>query len=146
MNEEKANNTQRPEQETESQTGAGGAPQGSNPVLPASKQAGQELPNSRPRVAPGSEEEQIKEALRQVFDPAIGLEVIQLGLIREISLADPAEVKMMLTTPFCPYGGWLIQQVKDIAESVSGKQIKINILPDIWDPSLMEDPGLLAGW
>ncbi len=106
-----------------------------------------ELPNSMPRVAPGSTEEQIKEALRQVYDPEIGLEVIQLGLIRDINLSsDPAELKMMLTTPFCPYGGWLIQQVKDISESVSGRQIKITVLPDMWDVSLMEDPGLLAGW
>ncbi len=102
---------------------------------------------SYPLVKPGSPEEQIKTALRQVYDPEIGLEVIQLGLIREIALdSDPAEIKMMLTTPFCPYGGWLIQQVKDVSESVSGKSIKITVLPDLWSPEHMEDPGLLAGW
>ena len=53
---------------------------------------------------------------------------------------------MMLTTPFCPYGGWLIQQIKDISESVAGKSIKVTVLPDIWDPNYMEDPGLLMGW
>jgi metal-sulfur cluster biosynthetic enzyme len=105
------------------------------------------LPKSMPIVEAGSTEEQIKTALRQVYDPEIGLEVIQLGLIREIDLAsDPAEVKMMLTTPFCPYGGWLIQQIKDISESVTGKSIKVTVLPDIWDPNYMEDPGLLMGW
>lgn len=102
---------------------------------------------SYPVVEPGSPEEQVKQGLRQVFDPEIGLEVIQLGLIREIDLkTDPAEVKMMLTTPFCPYGGWLIQQVKDVSESVSGKTIKVTVLPDLWDPNFMEDPGLLMGW
>lgn len=105
------------------------------------------LPKSMPIVAPGSTEEQIKTALRQVFDPEIGLEVIQLGLIREIDLgSEPAELKMMLTTPFCPYGGWLIQQIKDISENVSGKTVKVTVLPDLWDPNLMEDPGLLSGW
>src|SRR5437868_3336225 len=69
-----------------------------------------------PLVTPGSPEDTIKKALRQVFDPEIGLEVVQLGLIREIMLGgDPAEIKMMLTTPFCPYGGWLIQQIKDVS-------------------------------
>ena len=94
-----------------------------------------------------SPEGKIKQALRDVKDPEIGLDVIQLGLIREIdtSLGEP-EIKMMLTTPFCPYGGWLIQQVKDIAEQVSGKKIKISVLPDLWDPNFMEDPGLLMGW
>ncbi len=102
---------------------------------------------SYPLVTPGSPEDSIKIALRQVFDPEIGLEVVQLGLIREIILAsDPAEIKMMLTTPFCPYGGWLIQQIKDVSESVSGRKMKVTVLPDLWSPEMMEDPGLLTGW
>lgn len=102
---------------------------------------------SYPLVKEGSPEDAIKKALRQVYDPEIGLEVVQLGLIREIMLdSDPAEIKMMLTTPFCPYGGWLIQQIKDVSESVSGKTIKVTVLPDLWSPEHMEDPGLLSGW
>lgn len=102
---------------------------------------------SYPLVEPGSPEDNIKKALRQVFDPEIGLEVVQLGLIREILLnTEPAEIKMMLTTPFCPYGGWLIQQIKDVSESVSGKTIKVTVLADLWSPEHMEDPGLLTGW
>ncbi len=98
-------------------------------------------------AAPTSPEEQVKEALRAVMDPEIGLNVIQLGLIREINLgADEPEIKMMLTTPFCPYGGWLIQQVKDIASTTYGKPFKIEVLPDLWDPNYMEDPGLIMGW
>ncbi len=105
------------------------------------------LPKSMPLVEPGSTEEKIKNAMRQIFDPEIGLELIQLGLIREIDLkSDPGEVKMMLTTPFCPYGGWLIQQVKDVSESIAGKPVKVTVLPDLWDLSYMEDPGLLSGW
>ncbi len=117
---------------------------------PAATVAGADDPLTRPSyplVTPGSPEDHIKTALRQVYDPEIGLEVIQLGLIREIHLdSDPAEIKMMLTTPFCPYGGWLIQQVKDVSESVSGKKIKVTVLPDLWSPEHMEDPGLLSGW
>ncbi len=100
-----------------------------------------------PEYEAASPEGQIKEKLREVKDPEIGLDVIQLGLIREINLgADEPEIKMMLTTPFCPYGGWLIQQVKDSAEQTAGKKIKISVLPDLWDPNYMEDPGLLMGW
>jgi metal-sulfur cluster biosynthetic enzyme len=92
-------------------------------------------------------EDQVREALRAVADPEIGLNVVQLGLIREILLdQEEPEIKMMLTTPFCPYGGWLIQQVKDTAQQVVGKQIKMTVLPDLWDPNYMEDPGLLMGW
>ena len=89
----------------------------------------------------------VKEALRTVKDPEIGLDVIQLGLIREIDLSlEEPEIKMMLTTPFCPYGGWLIQSVRDAAEHVAGKKMKVTVLPDLWDPNFMEDPGLLMGW
>ncbi len=102
---------------------------------------------SYPLVTPGSPEDHVKTALRQVYDPEIGLEVVQLGLIREIILnTEPPEIKMLLTTPFCPYGGWLIQQIKDVSESVSGKKIKITVMPDLWSPEMMEDPGLLTGW
>lgn len=121
-------------------------PSTTNQIQPQGGDDGLSHP-SYPLVEPGSPEEQVKQGLRQVFDPEIGLEVIQLGLIRDINLkSDPAEVKMMLTTPFCPYGGWLIQQVKDVSEAVSGKSIKVTVLPDLWDPNFMEDPGLLSGW
>jgi metal-sulfur cluster biosynthetic enzyme len=100
-----------------------------------------------PEYDSSSPEGKMKEALRAVKDPEIGLDVIQLGLIREINLnQDEPEIKMMLTTPFCPYGGWLIQQVRDIAQQTAGKPIRVTILPDLWDPNYMEDPGLLLGW
>jgi metal-sulfur cluster biosynthetic enzyme len=100
-----------------------------------------------PEYSPESAEGKIKEALRAVKDPEIGLDVIQLGLIRDILLnQDEPEIQMMLTTPFCPYGGWLIQQVKDTAQQTHGQPIKITVLPEMWDPNFMEDPGLLMGW
>lgn len=89
----------------------------------------------------------VMQALRAIKDPEIGLDVVQLGLIREIVLdGEEPEIKMMLTTPFCPYGGWLIQSVRDAAEQVTGKKIKMTVLPDLWDPNYMEDPSLLMGW
>jgi metal-sulfur cluster biosynthetic enzyme len=100
-----------------------------------------------PDYPPESIEGKIKQALRQVKDPELGLDVVQLGLIREINLnQDEPEIKMMLTTPFCPYAGWLIQQVKDLARDTAGRDIKITVLPDLWDPNYMEDPALLLGW
>lgn len=110
-----------------------------NPETPVEQNA-----NPSPAVI---DAEHVKEALRVVSDPEIGLNVVQLGLIREINLnSDGGEIKMMLTTPFCPYGGWLIQQVKDTAEQATGRKINIVVLPDLWDPNYMEDPGLLMGW
>ena len=55
----------------------------------------------------------ILDALRAVVDPEIGMNVVELALIKQIVLGhDSTEVKMILTTPFCPYAGSMIQQVK----------------------------------
>ena len=52
----------------------------------------------------------ILDALRGVVDPEIGMNVVELALIRQIILGpDSTEVKMILTTPFCPYAGAMIQ-------------------------------------
>ena len=90
-------------------------------------------------------EDAIREALRGVLDPELHMDVVTLGLIREINPdASPVHVKMILTTPFCPYGPWMVQQVKETAEKTVGGQVKIEILADPWSPEMMEDPTLLG--
>jgi len=91
-------------------------------------------------------ESEIRESLRQVVDPEINIDVVTLGLIREI-VQSPAlvEVRMMLTTPFCPYAGSLVQQVKDVTRSVTGLEVKVTLLDDPWTPDMMEG-GDWAEW
>ncbi len=91
-------------------------------------------------------EETVREALRGVLDPELHLDVVTLGLIRSVDLKPtPVEVKMLLTTPFCPYGPWLVQQVKETAEKASGdREAKVEIVPEQWNPEMMEDPTLLG--
>jgi len=90
-------------------------------------------------------EETVRDALRAVMDPELHLDVIALGLIETVDLAtDPIEVKMLLTTPFCPYGPWLVQQVKEAAEGAAGREAKVEVLPKQWSPELMEDPTILG--
>jgi metal-sulfur cluster biosynthetic enzyme len=83
----------------------------------------------------------ILDALRAVVDPEIGMNVVELALIKQIILGpDSTEVKMILTTPFCPYAGSMIQQVKDQAESVVEHEVKVTLLAERWDP---RDAGLM---
>lgn len=90
-------------------------------------------------------EESVREALRAVNDPELHLDVVTLGLIRAVNIEPtPVEVKMLLTTPFCPYGPWLVQQVKETAESAAGREAKVEVLPEQWNPEMMEDPTLLG--
>jgi len=90
-------------------------------------------------------EEEVREALRGVLDPELHLDVIALGLIRTVEVESiPVHVKMLLTTPFCPYGPWLVQQVKETSEKAAGREAKVEVLPEQWSPEMMEDPTLLG--
>jgi metal-sulfur cluster biosynthetic enzyme len=83
----------------------------------------------------------VLDALRSVVDPEIGMNVVELALIRQIILApDSAEIKMILTTPFCPYAGSMVAQVKEAAESVLELPVKVTLLAERWDP---RDAGLM---
>jgi len=83
----------------------------------------------------------ILDALRAVVDPEIGMNVVELALIKQILLGpDSTEIKMILTTPFCPYAGSMIQQVKEQAESVVEHDVKVTLLAERWDP---RDAGLM---
>ena len=68
----------------------------------------------------------IREALRAVMDPELHLDVVALGLIKTIDIENkPIEVKMLLTTPFCPYGPWMVGQVKETAQNAAnGQEVK----------------------
>ena len=94
-------------------------------------------PSPVDRMKDGAEkQEKILNALQSVLDPEIGLSVIDLDLIREIRLDDPeeAEVRMVLTTPFCPYGPMLINQIQSVAEQAAETPVKVTVLPDKWEP------------
>jgi metal-sulfur cluster biosynthetic enzyme len=83
----------------------------------------------------------ILDALRAVVDPEIGMNVVELALIKQIILGkDSTEIKMILTTPFCPYAGSMIAQVQEQAESVVDHPVKVTLLAERWDP---RDAGLM---
>lgn len=83
----------------------------------------------------------ILDALRAVVDPEIGMNVVELALIRQIIQSpQQTEVKMILTTPFCPYAGSMIAQVKEQVESVVENDVKVTLLAERWDP---RDAGLV---
>jgi metal-sulfur cluster biosynthetic enzyme len=97
---------------------------------------------STPAFDPGrrATELAILDALRSVVDPELGMDVVELALIRQIIIgSESSEIKMILTTPFCPYAGSMVQQIKDQAESVLEHPVKVTLLAERWDP---RDAGL----
>ena len=82
----------------------------------------------------------ILDALRAVVDPELGMDVVELALIRQIIVGtDASEIKMVLTTPFCPYAGEMVQQIREATESVMEHPVTVTILAERWDP---KDAGL----
>ena len=90
--------------------------------------------------------EPLKEALREVVDPEIGLNVVELGLIRDVTLTDDkVRVNMILTTPFCPYGPALLEMTRQKVEGALVRPTSIEVGMEMWDPTMMEE-GAGAEW
>lgn len=90
--------------------------------------------------------EAVREALREIVDPEIGLNIIELGLIRDLDLQpDKAQVKMILTTPFCPYGPAIMEETRKKVADVAGQPAVIEMGLELWEPSMMEE-GAGADW
>jgi metal-sulfur cluster biosynthetic enzyme len=93
-----------------------------------------------------SKEEGLREALRAVVDPEIGMNVVELGLIRDTDLLDDrAHITMIMTTPFCPYAPQLLEQTRRTAQEFLGTPTTIEMGMEMWDPSMMED-GVADEW
>jgi metal-sulfur cluster biosynthetic enzyme len=89
-------------------------------------------------------EENVRRALKQVDDPELGINIIDLGLVYEIRTIDDKDVQivMTLTTPFCPIGPSVKQQIthvlkRDIA-GVDKVDVQFTFNPP-WDKDMMSE-------
>jgi metal-sulfur cluster biosynthetic enzyme len=88
--------------------------------------------------------QKLREKLAEVVDPEIMLNVIQLGLVRKVTIKDgEASIYVLLTTPFCPYGPAMLEMIKQKAEEGLGMKANIEMGFEPWDFSMMEDPSSL---
>lgn len=90
--------------------------------------------------------EPLDKAFREVLDPEVGLNILELGLVRDVIINEKqGHVRMMMTTPFCPYAPALLESARSKAEGALGRPTTIEFLMDAWDPSFMEE-GVGADW
>ena len=80
----------------------------------------------------------VRDALRDVIDPEIGLNIIDLGLVYDIQVdGDVVDIQMTLTSPSCPMGPYIMSETKAAAESVDGiNHAEIDL---VWEPYWTED-------
>lgn len=88
----------------------------------------------------------LDEGFRQINDPEIGLNIMELGLVRDVSINDDkAHVVMIMTTPFCPFAPALLEATRMKAQLILGMETTIEMGMEMWDPSYMEE-GAGADW
>lgn len=104
------------------------------------KSAGDGTPTADANSAAGVTEERIREELRNVVDPEIGLDIISLGLVYEVKVDDGhVNIIMTLTTPMCPVGPMFINSVVSAVSAIPGvKDAKVDLtFNPPWDPRTM---------
>ena len=105
-------------------------PQGENPTQPG-----------------GALYESVVDALREIFDPEIPVNIYDLGLIYGVDVSAEADVAvtMTLTTPHCPVAESMPAEVELRVSSVPGvRDAEVNLVWDPpWDPAKMSDEARL---
>jgi metal-sulfur cluster biosynthetic enzyme len=90
--------------------------------------------------------EKLRKGLNDISDPELGFNVNQLGLIRDVNIDDDgAIIKVLLTTPFCPYGPAMLESIRQKGEEMLERPVSIDLSMDVWDFSMMEE-GLMDDW
>jgi FeS assembly SUF system protein len=90
-------------------------------------------------VDPERMREELIEALKNVYDPEIPLNIYDLGLIYELLIDGDfnVHVKMTLTAPGCPVAGSLVEEVHRQIRSVAGVRHATTEL--VWEPAWTKD-------
>ena len=77
-------------------------------------------------------------ALSGVTDPDLGYSILELGLVRDVSFdGSKANVRMILTTPFCPYGPAMMEETRAATEKILAVPTTIEYGSEVWNPEMM---------
>ncbi|MEX0984317.1 MAG: metal-sulfur cluster assembly factor [Actinomycetota bacterium] len=93
-------------------------------------------------------EGRIREALKQVYDPELGVNIVDLGLVYEIEVGDAGDVdiRYTLTTMGCPIGPMIEDQMRAFLAPIEGLG---DVRPDLvfrpaWSPEMMSEEAKAA--
>ena len=89
--------------------------------------------------------DQVWEILHGVYDPEIPLNIADLGLIYDLQVSEAGEVSilMTLTSPGCPIGDMLADEIRDRVMSIPGvKDVHVEFTFDpLWTPERISEEG-----
>ena len=92
-------------------------------------------------------EEDVYEALEEVIDPELGLDFVSLGLVYDVAIEqEDVYVTFTLTTPACPIGPQVSEQMKEFVgdlPGVSAVHPKM-VFDPAWSPEMMSEDAKFA--
>lgn len=92
----------------------------------------------------------VRERLRAVVDPEVGIGIVDLGLVYDVVVDEQAiAVTMTMTTPACPLGPYLEQSVEQALAPLAGHRLVAVelVLSPPWSPDMISDEGRAElGW
>lgn len=100
---------------------------------------------SEPVVAAPPDEEAIREALKDCYDPEIPINMVDLGLLYGVQVSDGGHVlvEMTLTAVGCPEAENMVVQVRQRVEEIPGVQSchVVLVWNPTWNPEMMSEDG-----
>jgi metal-sulfur cluster biosynthetic enzyme len=92
--------------------------------------------------------EEVNDALREVIDPELGLDFVELGLIYGVDIDDAGAIKVTytLTTPGCPIGPQVESQIEEFVSEIDGVASVASelVFSPPWSPDLMSEDAKFA--
>ncbi|WP_457639799.1 metal-sulfur cluster assembly factor [Persephonella sp.] len=81
----------------------------------------------------GVTKEQVYQALKNVLDPEIGFNIVDLGLVYDVEVNNSdVKIKMTLSSPSCPLSGTILSWVESAVRNIEGvENVEVEL---VWDP------------
>jgi metal-sulfur cluster biosynthetic enzyme len=99
-------------------------------------------------AGPGSIEGSVTEALKNVFDPELGINIVDLGLVYEVKVDEQGgvDIEYTLTTMGCPIGPLIEDQMRGFLAAVPGVgEVRPEmVLRPAWTPEMMSEEAKAA--
>ena len=98
-------------------------------------------------TTPVPDHDDVMEALENVIDPELGLDFVSLGLVYDVDIeGGDVHITFTLTTPACPIGPQVTEQMKEFVSEVDGVQ---KVFPKMvfsppWSPEKMSEDAKFA--
>jgi metal-sulfur cluster biosynthetic enzyme len=101
------------------------------------------MSDQTPQIDPDA----VTEALSNVIDPELGLDFVELGLVYDVEIdGGTVEITFTLTTPACPIGPQVSEQMQEFVGEVEGVQqvIPTMVFSPPWSPDRMSEDAKFA--